>query len=134
MKATIKQNALRYIWSDRQGKKRAEVVYNVLLNNKRLNLGDYTQFLEDFNSKWRGYYSVAFQQWEQERLITRSKGVYKITPLGEAYVNNPRVLRQVNEIKEHHEHKRTELLIEYRELQRRFDRLVNSLDRLIINA
>lgn len=134
MKATIKQNALRYIWSDRQGKKRAEVVYNVLLNNKRLNLGDYAQFLEEFNSKWRGYYSDAFQQWEQERLITRSKGVYKITPLGEAYVNNPRVLRQVNEIKEHHEHKRTELLIEYRELKRRFDRLVNNLDRLIINA
>lgn len=134
MKATIKQRAIQFIGSESEGKKRADVVYNILKNNKRLRLGDYVQFLEDFNSKWRGYYSDSFQQWEQERLITRSKGVYKITPLGEAYVNNPRVLRQLNEIKVHHEHKRFELLQEYRELQIRYNNLINQLDRIIINA
>lgn len=134
MKTTIKQKAIKFIGGDSKGNKRTDVVYYILVNNGRLKVGDYERFLTDYNSKWRGYYSVAFQQWEQEGLITRQKGIYKATELGKAYANNPKVMREINNIRETERKNKRHILKEFRELQWRYNNLISQLDRIIINA
>lgn len=131
MKTTIKNKAISFAID---GASRRSLVYYILVNNGRLTIEDYEQFLQDFNTKWRGYYSDGFQQWEQEGLITRNKGIYKATELGKAYVNNPKILGEILKMKKKQDDKRTEMLLNFRELERRYHRLINNLDTLIINA
>ena len=134
MKTTIKQKALQFIGSDSNGKKRADVLYNILLNNKKLKLGDYNQFLKDLNTKWRGYYSVAFQQWEREGLIIRQKGIYKATELGKAYAQHPKMIRELNALKRKEFGRRLEIFSEFWELKKKYENLINQLDEVIMNA
>jgi len=144
MKATIKQKAIQFISSDSEGKKRTDVVYNVLRNNKSLKLGDYEQFLKDFNTKWRGYYSDAFQQWEREGLIKRSKGIYKATEMGKAYAHNPKIIFELLAMRRKEQERRMDILSDFWELRMKYERMIdaqesyksllNNLNKLIINA
>lgn len=144
MKATIKQKAIQFIASDSEGKKRTDVVYNVLRNNKSLKLGDYEQFLKDFNTKWRGYYSDAFQQWEREGLIKRSKGIYKATEIGKAYAHNPKIIGELLAMRRKEQERRMDILSDFWELRMKYERMIdaqesyksllNNLNKLIINA
>ena len=134
MKTTIKQKAIKFIGGDSKGNKRTDIVYYILVNNGRLKVGDYERFLTDYNTKWRGYYSDAFQQWEKEGLITRQKGIYKATDLGKAYVQNPRILRGLNKIRSEEWRKRRNILEQFWEMRSKYENLINQLDRVIINA
>lgn len=134
MKTTIKQKAIKFIGGDSKGNKRTDIVYYILVNNGRLKVGDYERFLTDYNTKWRGYYSDAFQQWEKEGLITRQKGIYKATELGKAYAHNPKVMREINNIRETERKNKRHILKEFRELQWRYNNLISQLDRIVINS
>lgn len=134
MKTTIKQKAIKFIGGDSKGNKRTDVVYYILVNNGRLKVGDYERFLTDYNTKWRGYYSDAFQQWEKEGLITRKKGIYKATELGKAYVQNSKIMREINNIRETERKNKRHILKDFRELQWRYNNLISQLDRIIINS
>ena len=141
MKTTIKRSAIAFTID---GATRKDVVYYILNINGRLEVGDYEQFLKDFNTKWRGYYSDAFQQWEREGLIKRSKGIYKATEIGKAYVNNPKIIEELLTMRRNEQKRRREILKEYWELKRKYDiimdarenykNLVNSLNKLVINS
>lgn len=144
MKTTIKQKAIQFIAGDSKGNKRGDVVYYILVNNSRLNVGDYERFLTDYNTKWRGYYSDAFQQWEIEGLITRKKGIYKATELGKAYVQNPKIMGELNKMKSKEFQKRREILERLWEAEdnckrlleerREYDDIINQLSKLLINS
>ena len=134
MKTTIKQRAISSISFCSVGIPRKELVYSILKLNGTLKIGDWEQFDLDFNSKWRGYYSVSFQEWEEQGLITRQKGIYKATELGKAYAHNPKILKELNEIKRRHREQRYELFCQFRDLRTKYNNLVNQLDKVIINA
>ena len=134
MKTTIKQKTIKFIGGDSKGNKRTDVVYYILVNNGRLKVGDYERFLTDYNTKWRGYYSDSFQQWEKEGLITRQKGIYKVTDLGKAYVQNPRILIGLNKIRSEEWRKRVDLIKEIGEIRWRYNNLIGQLYKTITNA
>ena len=141
MKSTIKRKAIAFA-SD--GASRKDLVYYILVQNGRLKIGDNEQFRQDFNTKWRGYYSDAFQQWEQEGLITRSKGIYKASELGKAYVNNPKILGELLTMRRKEQQRRRDILSDFWELRMKYERMVdaqdsyksllNNLNKLITNS
>lgn len=144
MKTTIKQKAISLISFGNLGIPRRELVYYILKQNGRLRLGDSEQFEKEFNTKWRGYYSDAFQQWEREGLIKRQKGIYKATELGKAYTHNPKIMGELNKMKSKEFQKRREILErlweaedKYRNLledRRECDDIINQLSKLLINS
>lgn len=91
---TIKEKVLTAI-SKKGTMPRKEVLFEVLKANGTFK-GSFNPNDTQLNKVFRGYYSVNFQQWESEGLIERNKGIYSVTKLGQKYLKNPSIIRQIN--------------------------------------
>ena len=91
---TIKERVLKAI-KENGSLPRKKVTFEVLKNNGEFK-GNYNNFKDIYSNKFRGYYSINYQQWENEGLITRNKGIYSITELGTQYLENPSIIRAIN--------------------------------------
>lgn len=91
---TIKEKVLTAI-NKKGTMPRKEVVYEVLKANGTFK-GKFNPNDTELNKAFRGYYCINFQQWELEGLIERNKGIYSVTELGNKYLKNPSIIRQIN--------------------------------------